>query len=258
VDRRIGDELRQEREARGIELDEVEAATGIRARYLAAIEAEDWEQLPGDFYARAFTRTYATYLGLDPAEFALARRADPVAGSGEGPRVEPRLVPEEPSARKSPPWLPLAAALGGLLAIVAIVVILVAALGGGSTKPSEPSSSQQGGQKAGAGAPSKHEPKQPAPKPGTSLRLTATAEVWVCLLDAAGKPLVDGEILPPGGEAGPFHSPRFEMSFGNGSVELSVDGSRAKTPESSSPIGYSIDAGGKLNEIPEGERPECT
>jgi cytoskeleton protein RodZ len=258
VDGRIGDELRQEREARGIGLDEVEAATGVRARFLAAIEEEDWEQLPGDFYARAFTRTYATYLGLDPAEFAPARRPDPVGDTEEGPRVEPRLVPEEPSARKIRPWLPIAATLGGLLAAAIVVVILVAALGGGSTKSSSPSSPQPGGQNGGGGATTQREPKQPAPKPGTSLRLTATAEVWVCLLGAGSKPLIDGEILPPGGEAGPFRSRRYEMSFGNGSVELSVDGARVRTAESSSPIGYSIDSAGKLSEIPEGERPECS
>ncbi|HYC82158.1 MAG TPA: helix-turn-helix domain-containing protein, partial [Solirubrobacterales bacterium] len=108
---RIGDELRQERRARGIELEEVEAATGVRVRFLQAIEEEEWERLPGEFYARAFTRTYAGYLGLDPAEFALESRPDPVGEGGGGPRVEPRLVPEAPSARQPRRWLPVAAAV---------------------------------------------------------------------------------------------------------------------------------------------------
>jgi hypothetical protein len=47
------------------------------------------------------------------------------------------------------------------------------------------------------------------------------------------------------------------MSFGNGGVELTVDGAAAATAESSSPVGYAVSAGGKLSEIPEGERPEC-
>jgi cytoskeleton protein RodZ len=252
VDGRIGDELRQEREARGIELDQVEAATGIRARFLRAIEDEEWEQLPGDFYARAFTRTYASYLGFDPAEFALAHRPDELEDAEEdGPRVEPRLVPEAPSARKTRRWLPVATAVAGLVLVAAIVILIVSLSGGGSTNSSP---SKQGHR--GSTAP-QHEPKQPAPPPGTSLRLTATAEVWVCLLDGSGKPLIDGQILQPGSEMGPFRSRRYSMAFGNGSVELELDGSPAKTPESSSPIGFSIDADGKLSEIPEGERPEC-
>jgi transcriptional regulator with XRE-family HTH domain len=252
VDGRIGDELRQEREAREIDLEQVEAATGIRARFLAAIENEDWERLPGEFYARAFTRTYASYLGLDPAEFALESRPDRIGEAGDGPRVEPRQVPEAPSARKQRPLMPIAVALAGLVFVGAIVVLIVALSGGGSTKSS---SSRPGHHHATAPG---HGPKhQKAPPPGTSLSLTATAEVWVCLLDGNGKPLIDGEILQPGSEAGPFRSRRYSMSFGNGSVELMVDGSPTHTPETGSPIGFAINQHGKLSEIPEGERPEC-
>jgi hypothetical protein len=253
VDGRIGDELRQQRLERGIELEEVEAATGVRARFLRAIEDEDWDRLPGEFYARAFTRTYATHLGLDPARFALEPRPDPVGdAAAEGPRVEPRQVPETPSARKSRPWLPIGAALGGLVLVAALVAVVASSGGGGSTRPS---SSSPGGHHSGAPP---HRQPEPAPPPGTSLSLTATAEVWVCLLGGSGKPLIDGQILQPGSEAGPFRSGRYSMSFGNGAVELRVDGAPAKTPESASPIGLAINRDGSVREIPEGERPECT
>lgn len=249
MDGRIGDELRQERRARGIELEQIEAATGIRARFLRAIEDEEWEALPGEFYARAFTRTYARYLDLDPEEFALGNRPDRIEEDPDGPRVEPRLVPETPSARQPRPWRPLAAVLAALVAAAAIVVVVVALSGGGSTRSAAPE---------GGGKPAQSKPPQPPPAPAaTSLRLTATAEVWVCLLNGSGKPLIDGQILPAGDEVGPFHSRRYSMSFGNGAVELTVDGEAAPTPESSSPIGFAIREDGKLSEIPEGERPEC-
>ena len=61
----IGSTLRETRIRRKIDLSEVEAATKIRARYLRAIENEEWEVLPGGAYVRAFIRTYANYLGLD-------------------------------------------------------------------------------------------------------------------------------------------------------------------------------------------------
>lgn len=250
MDGRIGYELRQEREARDVGLEEVEAATGVRARFLLAIEEEEWDQLPGDFYARAFTRTYANYLGLDPADYALEHRPDPV-GPGGAPRVEPRLVPEEPSAKMPRPWLAVAAAAAGLLLVVLAVVVVVASSGGGGSGGSAPSHE---GQEAGA---KQHPKPKPPPPQQTSLRLTATAEVWVCLLDGSGKPLINGEILQPGSEAGPFRSRRYSMSLGNGAVALTVNGSAAKTPESSSPIGFAIAADGSLSEIPEGERPEC-
>ena len=92
---------------------------------------------------------------------------------------------------------------------------------------------------------------------GVAVRIAATAEVWTCVLDAAAKPLVDGQILAEGEEAGPFRSKGFELAFGNGSVTMFVDGKRADIPPSSSPVGYSIDSKGELVALEEGERPSC-
>ena len=48
-----------------IDINEVEARTKIRAKYLRAIENEEWDLLPGDVYVKSFLRTYGDYLGLD-------------------------------------------------------------------------------------------------------------------------------------------------------------------------------------------------
>jgi hypothetical protein len=61
----IGYSLRAARERQGIGLPEAELATKIRAKYIRALEEEDFETLPADTYARGFLRTYADYLGLD-------------------------------------------------------------------------------------------------------------------------------------------------------------------------------------------------
>ena len=90
-----------------------------------------------------------------------------------------------------------------------------------------------------------------------SLKIEPTAEVWACVLDAKGKPLVDGATLAAGETAGPFHSRSYTAAFGNGSVEVWVDGKRAQTPSTPSPMGFTVDRHGKLREIPEGERPSC-
>ena len=48
-----------------IDISEVEARTKIRAKYLRAIENEEWDLLPGPVYVKSFLRTYGDYLGLD-------------------------------------------------------------------------------------------------------------------------------------------------------------------------------------------------
>ena len=90
------------------------------------------------------------------------------------------------------------------------------------------------------------------------LSLTTTAELWVCLLGADGEPLVDGLVLPSGAEEGPFRSDSFTVSFGNGEVEMRIDGRDSEIPESASPLGYEVGPGGDLSPLSESERPTCT
>ena len=48
-----------------IDISEVEAETKIRAKYLRALENEEWDLLPGPTFVKSFLRTYADALGLD-------------------------------------------------------------------------------------------------------------------------------------------------------------------------------------------------
>jgi len=66
--RSAGDELRQRREALGLDLANVAAALRIKPAYLAALEAGRPEALPGAVYATGFMRAYADYLGLESGE----------------------------------------------------------------------------------------------------------------------------------------------------------------------------------------------
>lgn len=92
----LGGVLRERREAMGASLAEVEAATRIRQKYLAAMESDDWHLLPGEIVGRGFLRNYATYLGLDATELVERRRvvADPsmastLAGTSAGSPMPP-------------------------------------------------------------------------------------------------------------------------------------------------------------------------
>ena len=65
----IGGSLRTAREQRQLQLSEVERATNIRKKFLAALEEERFDVLPGTAYAKGFLRTYANFLGLDGPRF---------------------------------------------------------------------------------------------------------------------------------------------------------------------------------------------
>jgi len=73
----IGDRLRQARERRGVSIAEASATLKIRAPILEAFEREDHSQLPPRVYALGQLRTYAAYLGLDPATVAAGWQVAP-------------------------------------------------------------------------------------------------------------------------------------------------------------------------------------
>jgi cytoskeletal protein RodZ len=61
----IGQELKRERELRGISLKEIADTTKINIRFLRALEEDRFDMLPEQFFTRGIIRTYAKYLGLD-------------------------------------------------------------------------------------------------------------------------------------------------------------------------------------------------
>ena len=65
---KIGDVLREAREAIDASLDDISALLKIRSDHLQALENDDFERLPGSVYAIGFIRTYATHLGLNAGE----------------------------------------------------------------------------------------------------------------------------------------------------------------------------------------------
>jgi cytoskeleton protein RodZ len=256
VDTGIGTTLRDTRHRRRLDISQVEQATKIRSRFLLAMENEDWDALPGGAYTRSFIRTYASYLGLDGPRLAEEyRRAsgEPQPGERGAPRGEPVVASSSPGGGL---WLSrgVAAALVSLLLIAVLVVVGLS--GGGDDGPPTPASS--GGESEKRRQAPRNASEVESLKPGVSVRLAANAEVWVCLLDAGGKALVNGQILLAGAEEGPFRSGSFTLSFGNGEVSMWIDGQQASIPETSSPVGYEIDEDGQLTPLPELERPTCT
>src|SRR5579863_2332572 len=66
----IGETLRRERLRRNLPLDQISRELKISSKMLEAIEAEEFEKLPGTIFAKNFVRQYAHVLGLDEDEMA--------------------------------------------------------------------------------------------------------------------------------------------------------------------------------------------
>jgi transcriptional regulator with XRE-family HTH domain len=64
----LGGRLREARERRGITLRQIASVTKISLAALEALERNDFARLPGGLFSRAFVRSYATQVGLDPEE----------------------------------------------------------------------------------------------------------------------------------------------------------------------------------------------
>lgn len=130
----VGQKLREARTRRKLSLPEVEAETKIRARYLQAIENEEWDQLPEDTYARAFIRTYGRFLGLDGDRLAEEhRRSRGSARPGERlPRVDPKPRPVAPRGRGRSGVSPRVIAIAVTALVVVALLAIGLATGGGS------------------------------------------------------------------------------------------------------------------------------
>lgn len=64
----VGARLRAAREAKQISLREIANTTKISVSALEALEENDINQLPGGIFTRAFVRSYAAEVGLDPED----------------------------------------------------------------------------------------------------------------------------------------------------------------------------------------------
>jgi Helix-turn-helix domain len=131
----IGNSLREARVRQRLEHRDVELGTKIRARYIRALEEEEFATLPGDTYIRGFLRTYADYLGLD-GQIYVDEYSSRYAADGRDERP-----PDRARRRRRDRGVERRAVLLALLgiAVLAALVIVAWKFGGASPPGSGPS-----------------------------------------------------------------------------------------------------------------------
>src|ERR1700759_763573 len=192
----IGTTLREARIRARIDMSEVEARTKIRAKYLRAIENEEWDLLPGPVYVKSFLRTYGDFLGVDSRQLVdeYKRRYERPAAQDLRP-ISARSRERE-RRRRRPRLGPIGAVVLVLAAVVAALFFIGGALESGSSSTS--SSTVAGGSTGTTGTAhatptthhQAHKPKPPPPKPtSVTLKLVPASTVYVCVEAGNGKRL---------------------------------------------------------------------
>jgi cytoskeletal protein RodZ len=257
----IGTTLREARMRARIDISEIEAETKIRAKYLRALENEEWDLLPGPTYVKSFLRTYADALGLDGKllieEYKLRheRLSDvelqPIAPPGQRERRR------RPRAALSRGWL-----------VGAVVLVLLVGLwvignrnsdnGGGQGSTPPPVSTPSTTTSSSKAAPKKKTTKKKAKaKPKVArLQIVATGQVYVCLKAAGKRTPVPGIVLTGGARQGPYKSSRFRLQLGTSEARLIVNGKSRTVPPAANGIGYEITPS-KVRRLPAAQWPRC-
>jgi cytoskeleton protein RodZ len=232
-----------------LDIADVESRTKIRAKYLRALENEEFGQLPGSTFVKTFLRTYAEVLGVDPhrlvEEYRLhhepedeleVQQLGPSAGAARD--REPRFVPARPPG-------PGTMVLVFVIAVIGLLLVL--GLTGGE---------DEGDQSADTDT-AQREPerpqteRRPPPPRAVSLRIAPSVPTYACLDTGAGTDVVFEGILE---EARSFRGRRLRVNLGKTSVEIRANGKPVEIAQGPNPAGFEFTPRG-MRSLPVGERP---
>jgi helix-turn-helix protein len=261
----IGTTLRETRIRDKIDITTVEEATKIRAKYLRALENEEWAVLPGPAYIKSFLRTYAEFLGVDAHMLVEEYR---VRFERPEELELPAFARNQPLRRRvRPPGPPTRAVVVASLALALLAVLFVLGITSDNNGQGSKSTKAQGpkrGQTARGGQRKRRVRQRAGVTPGQTvaageavqLSVVPARDAWVCLVDAKGRLRVGGRTVVAGKHEGPFRSTRFKITVGNGGGDFRVNGKLRDVPDRATPLGYSITSS-RIRALPEAQRPTC-
>lgn len=252
-----------------LDIADVEGRTKIRAKYLRALENEEWSLLPGPTFVKTFLRTYAEVVGVDPHLLVEEYRVN--HEPGEDYDFQPLApVPRDSrrggrggrgggrggGRRQSTPRPLNRGVIVAVLAVGVVAFLLVLGLLG-DDDPADPDG-------AGSPATTTDRPAQrtdkdsarrspaAAPRPGVRLRIAPIEPTYVCVDTGPGTPVLFEDTLDA---PRTFRNKKLvRVNLGRRSIELSVNGHALPVEDSAEPLGLAVRPGG-TREIPEADRP---
>jgi cytoskeleton protein RodZ len=263
----IGATLREARMRQRIDISEIESETKIRAKYLRALENEEWDLLPGPTYVKSFLRTYAEALGLDGKllieEYKLRHER----------LSDVEMQPIRPPGAREPRRRRRAGSGRGwaVLAVVAALIVSLYFLGnsggdnggddGATTTPSTPTQTTKKRTSTNRTSTTSSKARRKRRRQQAArlvrLRLVPTGPVYVCLKRAGGETVVNGRILQAGSRQPTYRSRRFRLLLGNSEVRLRINGRTRGVTPSGGVLGYEITPPGRVRPLPPASRPAC-
>jgi cytoskeleton protein RodZ len=252
----IGETLREARMRQRLDIADVESRTKIRAKYLRALENEEWSLLPGPTFVRTFLRTYAEVVGIDPhllvEEYRLNHepREDydfqPLAPRPRETRRDSRRGP-----RRAPPGPPRPAVVFALAAVAVLAVLFVLGLAGGEDEPTDRSGTAPAVTERRPAPPS--QAKRPAAASiGVRARIAPTEPTYVCVDTGPGTEVVfEGTLSAPR----TFRDRRrVRLNLGRRTVSIRANGRPVDFEPGADPLGLALTRKGTV-ELPAGKRP---
>ena len=216
----IGSSLREARTRQDLDFNEMEFRTKVRAKYLRALEAEQFDQLPGHTYIKGFLRTYADALGMDGQLYVDEYNSRFVTGEDEAP-LRTHRVPTQarrPQRNRESRFVMVA-----VIAIVIVTALVIAAWKfGGSPDPKV----------AGVNAPAAGGPAASVGKSAVSITASRGASFMeVRSGGGVGTPLYRGTLER--GQTKRFTSRRLLLSIASPrNVVVRVGGEQVRLPSS--------------------------
>jgi transcriptional regulator with XRE-family HTH domain len=243
----IGETLREARMRQRLDIADVEARTKIRAKYLRALENEEFGMLPGPTFVKTFLRTYAEQLGLDPHVLVEEYRAN-YEGEDEL-ELQPLGPPGRRGRERGRGPRPPGPGVLALLLLVAVVGVLAAIglLSGDDDDAGEASRPET--------TPTERtttQPKKERPKPTrVTLRVLPATPTYVCVDRGFGTAvLFEGTI----DKQQKFRGKRVRVNLGKRDVRMWTNGRPVKVTPGSDAVGYLFTLR-RTRELPLGQRP---
>ena len=244
-----------------IDISEVEAQTKIRAKYLRAIENEEWDLLPGPIYAKSFLRTYSDYLGLDSRmlldefkrryEHPSEHDGRPMSRVAARDRPRDRDRDRRPRLR-APAWAPIA---------IVVIVILALLYVTGTLLGSNNSNTATTHSPLARARPRRQTVTKPSAAPtapaSVTLKLVPTGAVYVCLVNGNGTKLINERTFSAGERIPAASARKLLLTLGNAAVQMKVNGKTVPVAASAAAIRLLITPPGSIRHIPLTQTPTC-